>query len=382
GCPQCKQRAFGSFCESCNATYDSAELVEPQCDRCKKPASVRQVKRWFFPLAPYKERLAEYHRQLRLSPKLRKLAAAWLDTDFAPAATQVGTWGIPAGDDQIISPWFEVALAGSYLRERLAADAKITSCFGYDNAFLYLVQDPAVCFALEREAAAPAELAANEFLLLDDGKMSTSRGNVLDADDLLARVPADLLRLYLAKMRPEDDRSNVNLATAQMFLTMIPRYWQGWLSRLGAALAAETKSRAPQPANASLAPWSHEQTQFLSQLDALVARARRGYDACSLKEVSIAIHELVERAVNFGAGQGHLAGVPKLETERATGLALELAAARTLAMLVAPVMPSFATRLWNALGYGGAIPWLDDVMPIAADQPIALANTQFFTAGG
>jgi methionyl-tRNA synthetase len=132
------------------------------------------------------------------------------------------------------------------------------------------------------------------------------------------------------------------------------------------------------PANASLAPWSHEQQQFLTQLDALVARARQGYDACSLREVSGAIHELVDRAVGFGAAQSHLAGVASLASERATGLALELAAVRTLAMLVAPVMPVFALQLWNCLGYGGAIPWVPTVGPIATGQPIRLANAQFF----
>src|SRR6185503_10809736 len=149
--------------------------------------------------------------------------------------------------------------------------------------------------------ALAAELVPNEFLLLDDAKMSTSRAHALGADDVLARIPADLVRLLLAKLRPEDSATSASAATIQMFLTMIPRFWQGGLGRLGAMLASESQSRAPAYANASLAPWSAEQQQFLNQLGVLVARARQGYEAGSLKEVSAAIHELVERAVNFGA---------------------------------------------------------------------------------
>jgi methionyl-tRNA synthetase len=383
-CPHCGTPSFGAICEVCNSPNDSADLAGAHCDRCKQPASVRMVRRLFFPLAPYRAALADYHRRLRLSPKLRKLAAQWLDRERAVPVSQVGTWGIAIAGyaGQIISPWFEVGLAGSYLREQYAPGGKASCFFGYDNAFLYLVQDPAISLALDDDGALPVELAPNEFLLLDDAKMSTSRSHVLGADDVLARVPADLVRLLLAKIRPEDSTTSANVQTVQMFLTMIPRFWQGWLGRLGAAIAGEADARAPAYANPSLAPWSAEQQQFLAQLGALVGRARQGYEAGSLKEVSTAIHELVERAVNFGTAQSNLAGIASLEADRATGLALELAAARTLAMIVAPVMPRFSAQLWTALGYGGAIPWLDDVGPLTPGQPIALATTQFFPLEG
>jgi methionyl-tRNA synthetase len=388
GCPHCGAPSFGSLCESCNAPCDAAELVQPRCDRCGDAPVVRRARRWVFPIEPYAGALADYHRRTRLSPKLRTLAAQWLARDHAPAASQIATWGISIdgldGPDgagvtgQVISPWFEVALAGSYLRERYAPDGEVSCFFGYDNAYLYLIHDPAVSLALDPAAPLPTELAANEFLLLDDAKMSTSRNRALDAGVVLSRVPADLVRLYLAKIRPEEVRTNASIAVAQVFLLTVTRYWQTWLSRLGAAIEHEAGGRAPAAANASLAPWSHEQQQFLAQLDALVARARQGYEACSLKEASGAIHDLVERAISFGAAQAHLAALPALAAQRATGLALELAAARTLAMIVAPIMPAFAQRLWTCLGEDGPIAWSDDVGPVTAGQPIALASEQFF----
>jgi methionyl-tRNA synthetase len=382
GCPHCGARTYGALCESCNAAFDSAALVEPRCDRCGDPATVRTARRLVFPIRPYVAALAEYHRGLRLSPKLRRLAAQWLERDYAPAASQTARWGIPIDgrDGEIISPWFEVALAGSYLRERYAPDAEVACCFGYDNAYLYLVQDPAVSLALDARAPLPRELAANEFLMLDDAKMSTSRLRALDAGTVLSRVPADLVRLYLAKVRPEDAATNASIPIAQAFLLTVTRFWQAWLSRLGAALATEAAGRAPAVANASLAPWSHEQQEFLAQLETLLARARTGYEAGSLREASSAIHDLVERALGFGAAQSHLAGIPALAAQRATGLALELAAARTLAIMVAPIMPVFAHQLWACLGETGAVPWLDEVVPAPVGQPIDLASQRFFPA--
>jgi methionyl-tRNA synthetase len=386
GCPRCGSRAYAPLCERCNAAFDPAALVEPRCDRCGEPPTVRRTRRLVFPVRPYAAALADYHRRLRLSPKLRRLAAQWLDSDFAPAASQTASWGIPVDgpidgcDGQVISPWFEVALAGSYLRARYAPDAEVSCCFGYDNAYLYLVQDPAVSLALDGGASLPRELAANEFLLLDDAKMSTSRRRALDAGAVLSRVPADLVRLYLAKVRPEDAPTSASIAIAQAFLLTVTRFWQAWLSRLGAAIAAEADGRAPALANPSLAPWSHEQQEFLGQLDTLLARARTGYEAGSLREASSAIHDLVERALGFGAAQSHLADVPALAAQRATGLALELAAARTLAIAVAPIMPVFARQLWACLGESGAIAWSDDAAPVPPGQAIRLAGQQFFPA--
>jgi methionyl-tRNA synthetase len=381
-CPHCGASSYGSLCETCNAPSDSAQLVDPCCDRCREPPVVRAERRLVFPIRDYTAALADYHRRLSLGPKLRMLAAHWLERDYAPAASQPGTWGLPIDGfpGQIITPWFEIAIAGAYLRERHAPGGEVACCFGYDNAYLYLIQDPAVSLALDAGAALPGQLVANEFLMLDDAKMSTSRARALDAAFVLSRVPADLVRLYLAKIRPEEARSNASAEIAQMFITTVTRYWQAWLSRLGAAIATEAGGLAPAATNPSLAPWSHEQQQFLAELEALIARARRGYGAGSLREASGAIHDLVERAVGFGAGQSHLAALPQLAAQRATGLALELAAARTLAMIAAPILPVFAERLWRCLGHSDAPAWSDAVIPVPAGQPIALAAEVFFPA--
>ena len=375
GCPRCGAQSYGFACEACCSPVDPAALKDPACDRCKTTPVIRPARRLVFACAPYFERLADHHRVVDQGPRLRRLAAQWLEQpDLVAPASQASTWGIPtqiAGfEDQVISPWFEIALAPSYLRERHAPGAHTICCFGTDNAFLYLIHDPAISLALDPAAPLPTALAANEFLLLDDMKMSTSRAHTLDASTVLSRAPADLVRFYLAKIRPEEAPASSTLAGAAMFINFIARYWQDWLERLGREIADEAGSLAPAASNPSLAPWSPEQAQFVAQLKAIATRARAGYDTMLLREVAAAIHELVERATTFGTAQRHLAGIASLESQRTTGLALELAAARTLAVIAAPLMPRFARELWKHLGYTGDVIW-DDVSPIDPDQPIA-----------
>jgi methionyl-tRNA synthetase len=385
GCPQCGTACFGGLCEACCSPNDSSDLRDAICDRCKQPPARRTTRLLVLPTAPYRERLADHHRALRLTPKLRRLSAQWLASDRPLPASQIGDWGIavelPGFEGQVISPWFEIALAAPYLRERLAPDGDTLCLFGYDNAYLYLVHDPVVSLALDPDVPLPVALGANEFLLLDNAKMSTSGKHALDARALAGKVPADLLRLYLAKVRPEDTRTAAALPALHLFVNVVAQHWQNWLQQLGARVATEAGGRAPTPANMALAPWSAEQTDFLAQLGALAGRARQSYEELSLKDASLAIHELVDRAAAFGATQAELAGIPSLASQRATGLALELAAARTLATIVAPVMPVFAEQLWHALGFTGAVRWTDSVDGVPPGQPIAvgeLVGRRFF----
>ena len=385
-CPHCGTACFGFVCEGCCAPNRVTDLVDAVCDRCKGPPTTRSATRLVFPLAPYAEQLARFHRGLRASPKLRRLAAQWiasLATLDAVPASQASTWGIaldiPGLEGQVIAPWFEVALGLTYLKARGAPDAELVQFFGYDNAFLYLIHDPAISLALDPDAPLPRRLVANEFLLFGDSKMSTSSGRAPKADDLLATANVDLLRLYLARLRPEDARATFNVDAGQMYLTMISQFWQNWFARLGDNLAKETGSRAPQAAKQAL--WSAEHTELLAQLKQLIARARRGYETASLKEVMLVIDELVTRASAFGAAQTALAGIASLDDERLTGLALELVALRSFAMIAAPLMPAVAEVLWRCLGYAPPVVWLDEILPIEAGQPIAapvLASRQFF----
>ena len=61
--------------------------------------------------------------------------------------------------------------------------------------------------------------------------------------------------------------------------------------------------------------------------------------------------DLVDRSIAFGHEQSHLAHLPGYEEQRATGVALELAAARLLAIICAPLMPNFGAQLWKILGH-------------------------------
>lgn len=348
-CPHCGESSRGFACEQCCLPNNTTDLREPECIHCEGTPGLIKTKRLFFPLAPFADRLASYHVGLRLSPRLRALAAGMVGAAaaIAPPATQVSGWGIPVPiegfEGQIISPWFEVALAAGFLREKYTGD--VVCFFGYDNAFLYLMHDPAVSLALD--VPLPVALGPNEYLLLENAKMSTSGDHALDAVEVLEKVPSDLLRLYLAGVRPEDSTFSASLAhLGQLMELRVIQPWQNWLERLGRALTAESGSKAPAPGD-----FSAEHHDFFNVLQNLQSRTEHAYQNFSLQEVSRCIHELIERVNAFSLSQANLANIPTLQSQRFTALALELAAARSLCSMTAPLMPKFAAQLWKFLGF-------------------------------
>ena len=351
-CPHCQATSLGFACETCCLPNKTVDLIEPICTKCDKTPELRKGQRLFFDLEPCRNALGQYHEYLKLTPKLRSLSSKFLavETWHVPA-TAPSEWGIPVPvegfEGQVISPWLEIGLANHYMRSKVGEHSSVTHTFGYDNAFCYLMSDPAVSLALDQQVPLAQELIVNEYLSLNDVKMSTSKGHYLSPEILLGRMPADLLRFYLATVRPEVSETTCSLRhMASMVNGLLVGRWQDWLADLGNAVTNEFMSSAPE-----FEEWADEHSQFYSELTAFSNRARQGYESRRLQVVAKTAIDLVDRTVAFGLEQSHLAHVPGYEDQRATGVALELAAARLLAIICAPIMPNFGAQLWKILGH-------------------------------
>lgn len=351
-CPHCEATSLGFACETCCLPNKTVDLVEPICTKCEKTPETRKGQRLFFDLEPCRNALGQYHEYIKLTPKLRSLSSKFLavETWHVPA-TAPSEWGIPVPvegfEGQVISPWLEIGLANHYMRSKVGEYSSVTHTFGYDNAFCYLMSDPAVSLALDQQVPLAQELIVNEYLSLNDVKMSTSKGHYLSPEILLGRMPADLLRFYLATVRPEVSETTCSLRhMASMVNGLLVGRWQDWLADLGNTVTNEFMSSAPE-----FDEWADEHSQFFSELTAFSNRARHGYESRRLQVVAKTAIDLVDRTAAFGLEQSHLAHVQGYEDQRATGVALELAAARLLAIICAPIMPNFGAQLWKILGH-------------------------------
>ena len=372
-CPVCHEGSDGNACEACGHPNDCVELLEPHCVPCGAKPTVKTVRRLYFPLAPFEERLRKYWASVHMNPHLRSLCEAMLERGLPDiAVSQVGDWGVPVGlpgfEDQCIYVWFEMGpgyLAatqelveksgheGGWASFWKSQEAQVVQFFGYDNGYYHAVLFPATFMAMEEEIVPPAAFVTNEFYLYEGSKFSTSRNHAMWGRELLEQVPADIARFYLSYDGPEGEPANFSFAELKdRTRRELVETWQPWLQGLGQRVQEGFPGGLP-----GTGGWTAEQQSFFAFLQETIAQVSTAYEAASYsgQMAARALCELVRRSRKFGRTEQYWEGLTSRFEERRTALALEALAAKVLAQLSAPIMPEFANRLWQALGYEGGV---------------------------
>jgi methionyl-tRNA synthetase len=380
-CPHCGRPSDGNACEACGRPNDCVNLGAPRCNGCGGTPRERLLERFYFPLAPFAERLRAYHRTLHMNDHMRALCENML-ADGLPdiAVSQAADWGIPvpvAGfEDQVINAWFE--MGPGYLaatQEWLAARGEpadwrsvwtspehtVLQLFGFDNGYFHALLFPAMFMAYDPAIVLPAAFVTNEFFLYEGEKFSSSRGHALWGDELLARVAVDHARFYLAYCGPEQQQTNFRLSELEHTVRReLSERWAPWLRGVCSHVAEEYGGCAP-----ATGAWTDAQRRFHRSLERVVADLSEAYDprSLSLQRVVRVLMELVRSAQEFGQTALHWRNVRACSEERRTAVALELMALNVLAIGVGPIMPDFGTSLDRALGRPQSCQRLEFVAP-------------------
>jgi methionyl-tRNA synthetase len=406
GCPYCGAGSCGSGCETCGSLLDGFELVAPVCGRCGQPATIRTVRKLYFPLSAMRERLVEYYRTLTTNAFQRACWEKLLERglpDFA--ATQFSDWGtpvpLPGFDGQCVSPWLQMTadhLASSVILDsRLGAErgggggwatfwkaenAEAAQFCGGDNSWLFGVLYPAIFMAYDPEIRPAAVLLPTQFYQLEGSIFSTSKRHAIWVRELVEKASADAARFYCARTCPEVEQTTFRMREfVEVVEGELRGSWEVWLRGLWAKIADECGGTAPEaPAEDE---WRADQRRFQAWLGRCAEDARLAYDKGSFspQRATRVLSELVRTARRFGRGEDYLRPVAAARVERRAALALELAAARALALLAQPVMPDFSAYLWGALGYGSPVTaqrWEDAPGLVPSGQRLgALADAYF-----
>lgn len=382
-CPHCgNDDCDGNLCEKCAWPNVCADLIDPRCNMCGGRPGLSSLERLVFPLSEYTGVLRRFHREAVLSPQLEALGDELLAHGLPDiAVTQPMPWGVPVTVPEFthqryfvwteMVPGYFASLAESLELRGLEAgrwraewnSSQVAQFFGWDNSYFHLLLFPALITAYDPELRLPAALLTNEFYQLGGLKFSTSRQHAIWANDFLGVVPADVCRFILALDRPEARQTSFSLERFHAIANdELAGRWQPWVHGVleRAAAAGGTFS--------SLSP-SH--ARFIGGLASLAADCLRSYEAdgYSACQSARSLSELVTRARDFTAAQSrNLAPRPGTSTQfRSSAIAAEAAAARLLAQLAAPIMPSFSRSLWAALGEHGEPVW-DGVRAPALDR--------------
>lgn len=358
----------GWYCVSCEAFLQEKDLVNGECANHKrKPEWIRE-QNYFFALSKFEEKLLAHieanpdfaQPEIRRNEILNVIRGGLEDVSISRAGV---TWGIPLPFDEqsVAYVWIDALI--NYITGAGYADdeARFASrwpanlhVIGKDITRFHCIIWPAILWAADLKP--PEVVWAHGFVNLAGAKMSKTLGTVLDPVDVAGKVGVDALRYFLVAEVPFDrdgdftwervqDRCNADLANGIGNLlarttAMIERYQEGIVRR------------TPDTQGVS------EDFVRHARLEDALAGYHAGMSAMlasrALEEAWRIVHALddfIAREKPFT-----LAKDPARAGEVSDILYVCAETLRLLAILVWPVIPAAASRMWSQLGLPGDVP--------------------------
>ena len=233
-CPRCgAEGAYGDQCEKCGATLSPEELINPTNKNNPGHGLVkRPTKNWYLPLGDYQQWLKDWilegHKEWR--PNVYGQCKSWLDMDLQPRAmTRDLDWGIPVpvegADGKVLYVWFDAPIGyisntkelcdsdparwGNWEKWWQDEDTRLIHFIGKDNIVFHCIVFPTMLKA-HGDYILPDNVPANEFLNLENDKISTSRNWAVWLHEYLVDFPGkqDVLRYVLTANAPETKDNN------------------------------------------------------------------------------------------------------------------------------------------------------------------------------
>ena len=225
-CPHCHNpNAYGDQCEKCGKDLSPTELINPESKVSGSKPILRKTKHWYLPLDKHQEWLGPWiasHPEWR--PNVSGQCKSWLDMGLQPRAVSRDLdWGIPVpvegAEGKVLYVWFDAPIGYiSNTKELLpdtwekwwkSEDTRLLHFIGKDNIVFHCIVFPAMLKA-EGSYILPDNVPSNEFLNLEDDKISTSRNWAVWLHEYLQDFPGkqDVLRYVLTANAPETKDNN------------------------------------------------------------------------------------------------------------------------------------------------------------------------------
>ena len=221
-CPHCgNPAAYGDQCEKCGTSLDPTDLINPKSAVSGSEPILKQTKHWYMPLDQYQGFLEKWiladHKEWKTN--VYGQCKSWLDTGLQPRAVSRDLdWGIPVpvegAQGKVLYVWFDAPIGYiSFTKELRPNDwqlywkdkeTKLVHFIGKDNIVFHCIVFPAILSA-EGTYILPDNVPANEFLNLENDKISTSRNWAVWLHEYNEDFPGkqDVLRYVLTANAPE-----------------------------------------------------------------------------------------------------------------------------------------------------------------------------------
>lgn len=368
-CPKCgAEKTRSDQCDACGTTFETGDLLKPYCTLCGSEPEIRNTEHFFLKLSAFREPLLRYLEDKDYwRANVKAFTKNWLEDGLNDRAiTRDMSWGVPipveGWDDKVIYVWFEAVIgyiSASIEYSRMIGkpdyweafwkdpEAKHYYFIGKDNIPFHSIIWPAILMG-EGGLDLPYDIPANEYLMINGGKLSKSRSNggAIDIPSVLSRYDADSIRFYLSINMPDTHDTeftwdDLDTKINNDLVATLGNYYHRCLSftkkNFGSIPAGETSP------------------ETVAEIEKTLDEYRELMSVCDFKRAIKAVMELARYGNRYFDSVKPWALIK--EDRDACGAAMNEAfrIVKALCVMMWPFLPRSSEKIWGYLGYDDSL---------------------------